>query len=77
MKVVTLVGGLLLAVGIVGVIWGVIKMYDDRNTIEIGDDATIVLDDGDFPLVGIAGVVVGAAGLVVTIAGATTGRKSS
>lgn len=76
MKILTLVGGLLLGVGIVGIVWGVIKMYEDRETVGIGDDIEIVVRDGNFPLVGTAGAVIGAAGLIVTLIGVTARPKS-
>jgi hypothetical protein len=58
------------------VVWGVIEMYEDRDTISLGKDVTIVVDNGDYPPIGIAGAVIAAAGLVLTVIGATTGRRS-
>jgi hypothetical protein len=77
MKTVTLLGVLLLALGLAGVIWGVVEMYDDRDTIDLGEDAEIILDDGDFPPLGIAGAIAAGLGVVLIVVGSTTGRKSS
>jgi hypothetical protein len=74
MKVLMLIGAILLALGIAGVIWGVVDMYDDRDTLEIGD-SEIVFDEGDFPPVGIAGAIVAGVGLLMVGAGALAGRK--
>ena len=74
MKILMLIGAILLALGIAGVIWGVVDMYDDRDTLEIGD-SEIVFDEGDFPPVGIAGAIVAGVGLLMVGAGALAGRK--
>jgi hypothetical protein len=74
MKALTLIGALLLALGLAGVIWGGVEMYDDRDAIEIGDEE-IVLDDGDFPPIGIAGAIAAGIGLVIIVVGAATGPK--
>jgi hypothetical protein len=76
MKTVTLLGVLLLALGLAGVIWGVVEMYDDRDTMEIGD-SEIVFDEGDFPPLGIAGAIAAGLGVVLIVVGAASGRKSS
>lgn len=73
MKALTLIGALLLALGLAGVIWGGVEMYDDRDTLEIGD-TDIVLDEGDFPPVGIAGAITAGVGLVLLVVGAATGK---
>ena len=74
MKALTLIGALLLALGLAGVIWGGVEMYDDRDTLEIGD-SEIVLDEGDFPPVGVAGAIIAGVGLVLLVVGAATGTK--
>ena len=75
MKSVAMIGVILLALGLAGVIWGVVEMYDDRDTIELGD-SEIVLDEGDFPPVGIAGAIAAGLGLVFITVGSVGGRKS-
>jgi hypothetical protein len=77
MKVLSLVGGLLLVVGIVGIVWGVIKMYEDRDTINVGKDIEIVVDDGDFPPIGVAGAAIAGVGLVVSVLGTVLSRKKN
>jgi hypothetical protein len=74
MKALTLIGALLLALGLAGVIWGGVEMYDDRDTLEIGD-TDIVLDEGDFPPIGIAGAITAGVGLVLLVVGAATGKS--
>jgi hypothetical protein len=74
MKILIYIGAPLLALGIAGVIWGLVSMYDDRDTIEIGD-SQIVLDKGDFPPVGIAGAIVAGVGLVMVVAGGVASKK--
>jgi len=74
MKTLMLIGAILLALGIAGVIWGLVEMNDDRDTLEIGD-SEIVFDEGDFPPAGIAGAIMAGAGLVMVGVGAVAGRK--
>jgi hypothetical protein len=76
MKMLVTLGGLLLVLGIVGVIWGVVVMYDDRDSIDLGRDAEIVIDDGDFPSVGIAAAIIGGVGLAMIAVGSIGGRRS-
>jgi hypothetical protein len=68
---------LLLVVGIVGIVWGVIKMYEDRDTINVGKDIEIVVDDGDFPPIGVAGAAIAGVGLVVSVLGTVLSRKKN
>ncbi|MBK8207704.1 MAG: hypothetical protein IPK87_13085 [Planctomycetes bacterium] len=75
MKTVTMLGVLLLALGLAGVIWGVVEMYEDRDTIDLGKDAEIVLDDGDFPPLGIAGAIAAGVGAIFITVGAVGGRR--
>ena len=74
MKAITLIGAILLALGLAGVIWGAVDMYDDRDTLEIGDEE-IVFDEGDFPPIGIAGAITAGVGLVMIVGGAVGGTK--
>jgi hypothetical protein len=76
MKILVTLGGLLLVLGIAGVIWGVVIMYEDRDSIDLGRDAEIVIDDGDFPSVGIAAAIIGGVGLAMIAAGSLGGRRS-
>lgn len=75
MKALMLVGVLLLALGLAGIIWGVVDMADDRDTLEIGD-ATVVFDDGDFPPIGIAGAVAAGLGIVLILVGGVGKRRA-
>lgn len=75
MKNVALIGVVLLALGLAGVIWGFVDMFDDRDTLEIGD-SEIVFDEGDFPPIGIAGAIAAGLGLVLIVVGAASGRRS-
>lgn len=75
MKSLTMIGILLFVIGVIGVIWGVVEMYDDRDTIDLGEDVNIVLDDGDFPPIGIAGAITAGVGLMLIAVGAMGGRK--
>lgn len=75
MKSLVLVGVLLLALGLAGVVWGVVDMVDDRDTLEIGD-TSVVFDDGDFPPVGIAGAVAAGLGVVLILVGGAGSRRS-
>jgi hypothetical protein len=77
MKTITLIGTLLFVIGLTGVIWGVVEMYDDRDSIDMGEDVHIVLDEGDFPPVGIAGAIAGGIGLILIVIGGVGGKKSS
>lgn len=70
-----LIGALLLALGLAGIIWGVVVMADDRDTLEIGD-STIVFDEGDFPPIGIAGAVAAGLGAVMLFVGGVSGRRT-
>jgi hypothetical protein len=72
----TSLGGLLLVLGIIGVIWGFVVMYEDRDTIDLGRDAEIIIDDGDFPAIGIASAIVGGVGLAMIAVGSLAGRRS-
>ena len=76
MKSITLIGVLLLVAGLAGVIWGVVEMYDDRDTIDLGKDYEIVFDDGDFPPLGVAGAIAAGVGVVLIGVGAVSGRRS-
>ena len=76
MKTITLIGVLLFVAGLAGVIWGVVEMYDDRDTIDLGKDYEIVFDDGDFPHLGIAGAITAGVGLVLIGVGAVSGRRT-
>ncbi len=76
MKSLMMIGTLLLVIGIVGTIWGVVVMADDRDVVDLGGDSQIVLDDGDFPPIGIAGLIVGGIGLITLIGGGVASRKS-
>jgi hypothetical protein len=75
MKSLMLIGAILLALGIAGVIWGLVEMNDDRDTLEIGD-SEIVFDEGDFPPIGIAGAIMAGVGLLMIGGGALAGRKN-
>jgi len=75
MNPLTIVGSILLALGLAGVLWGVVDMVEDRDTLEIGD-VQVIVDEGDFPPHGIAGALSAAAGVLFIAAGAVTGRKS-
>jgi hypothetical protein len=75
MKSLMLIGAILLALGIAGVIWGLVEMTDDRDTLEIGD-SEIVFDEGDFPPIGIAGAIMAGVGLLMIGGGALAGRKN-
>jgi len=75
MKTLTLIGAILLALGLAGVIWGVVAMQDDRDELEIGD-VNIVVDEGDFPPIGIAGAISAGVGVLMIGAGAMSGKKS-
>ena len=75
MKTLTLIGAILLALGLAGVIWGVVAMQDDRDEFDIGD-VNIVVDEGDFPPLGIAGAISAGVGVLMIGAGAM-GRKKS
>ncbi len=76
MRMLTSLGGLLLVLGIIGVIWGIVVMYEDRDTIDLGRDAEIVIDDGDFPPIGVASAIVGGVGLAMIAVGSLAGRRS-
>jgi hypothetical protein len=73
-KILILIGAPLLALGIAGVIWGLVSMYDDRDAIDVGD-VHIVVDEGDFPPVGIAGAITAGVGAVMIAAGVMAGKK--
>ena len=76
MKTVMLVGVLLILLGIAGTIWGVVAMVNDHDGIVLGGGSTIVLDDGDFPVVGVAGFIVGGIGLIVLASAGIAARRS-
>lgn len=76
MKPLILVGVILFALGLAGVIWGLVAMADDRDVIDLGGDSQIVLDDGDFPPIGIAGAIAAGVGVLLIGAGMFTGKKS-
>ncbi|MBZ0135487.1 MAG: hypothetical protein K8I27_03810 [Planctomycetes bacterium] len=76
MKALTLIGVLLFVVGLTGVIWGLVVMYEDHDAIDIGDDIHIVVDDGDFPPIGIAGAITAGIGVLMIGVGSIGGRKS-
>ncbi len=76
MKPLMLVGAILFALGLAGVIWGLVDMADDRDVIDLGGDSQIVLDEGDFPPIGIAGAIAAGVGLLLVGVGAFTGKKS-
>lgn len=75
MKILMLVGAMLVAIGLGGVIWGLVEMADDRDVIDLGGDSKIVLDDGDFPPFGIAGAITAGVGVLLVIGGGMAGRK--
>ena len=75
MKTLTLIGAILLALGIAGVIWGVVEMQQDRDELDIGD-VNIVVDEGQFPPIGIAGAIGAGVGVLMIGAGAMGGKKS-
>jgi hypothetical protein len=75
MKPLMLVGVLLLALGLAGIIWGLVKMADDRATLDIGD-STIVFNEGEFPPIGIAGAVAAGLGAVLLVVGGVGGRRA-
>ncbi len=77
MKSFALIGILLFVLGLAGVIWGLVVMYEDHDAIKIGDEINIVVDDGDFPPIGIAGAIIGGIGVVFIVVGSMGGRKSS
>ncbi len=76
MKVLTIVGSILLALGLAGVIWGVVQMQDDRDTLDIGD-TEIVFDEGDFPPIGIAGAIGAGVGGLLLVLGVATGASKN
>jgi len=76
MRVLMIVGAIVLALGIAGIIWGVVDMADDRDVIDLGGDSQIVLDEGDFPPIGIAGVIGAVIGGLM-IGASAMGRKKS
>lgn len=75
MKSLTLIGSILLALGLAGVIWGLVEMYEDRDSFDIGD-AHVVVDEGDFPPIGIAGAIGAGVGVLMIGVGAVGGKKS-
>ena len=75
MRVLMIVGAIVLALGIAGIIWGIVDMADDRDSIEIGD-SEIVFDEGDFPPIGIAGVIGAVVGGLMIGASAMVKKKS-
>jgi hypothetical protein len=52
-------------------------MYEDRDTINVGKDIEIVVDDGDFPPIGVAGAAIAGVGLVVSVLGTVLSRKKN
>jgi hypothetical protein len=74
MKTLTLTGSILLALGIAGVIWGIVEMRADRDTFEVGD-VRVVVDQGEFPPVGIAGAIGAGVGILMIAGGAIGSRK--
>jgi hypothetical protein len=70
-----MLGGLLLVIGIVGVAWGVVEMYDDRDSIDINRDIEIIVDDGDFPRYGVASAIIGGVGLIFIVVGSLGRRR--
>lgn len=77
MKILSFVGGLCFVLGLICVIWGVVEMYDGRDTMDLKRDASIIVDDGDFPRIGVAGAILGGIGLVIISVGALAGRRST
>jgi hypothetical protein len=71
-----MIGGLLLVAGLIGVAWGFFKMYEGRDKMDLERDAEIIVEDGDFPTIGIAGAIVGGIGLLIIVVGSVGGRRS-
>jgi len=68
-------GTLLFVIGIALVIWGVVEMYDGRDTIDVRADAETIMD-GDFPRIGVAGAILGSVGLIFIVVGSVGSRRS-
>ncbi|MCA8915107.1 MAG: hypothetical protein KDB90_06815 [Planctomycetes bacterium] len=74
MKTLMTVGAILLALGLAGMIWGGVEMYNDRDTFDVGD-VHVIVDEGDFPPIGIAGAIASGVGVLMIGTGAVAGRK--
>ena len=68
MKPLTMVGAILLALGVIGLIWGGYEYFDNRSEVEIGDVNIVVSDE--VPPILIIGGIAAAAGVVVIAVGA-------
>lgn len=77
MRLLTGFGSLLFLVGVALVIWGVVEMYDGRDSIDLREDAEIIVEDGDFPQIGVAGAILGSVGLIFIVVGSVGSRRSS
>jgi hypothetical protein len=77
MKALTLIGSILIVLGLAGVIWGLVAKYDDRAEVKLGSDVNIVLSEGKFPPIGIAGAIVAGVGVVMTVVGAAGSRRQA
>jgi TRAP-type C4-dicarboxylate transport system permease small subunit len=75
MKALTIVGSILMALGIAGMIWGGIEYFDNRSSIEIGD--TNITIEQDLPPIAIGGAIAAGVGLLAIGVGAMgRGRKN-
>jgi uncharacterized membrane protein len=69
-------GSLLLVIGIALVIWGVVEMYEGRDEMDLRKDAEIIVEDGNFPRIGVAGAILGSVGLIFIVVGSVGARRS-
>lgn len=74
MNTLTLIGGILIALGVAGLIWGGVKYFDSRSELEIGD-VEIVIQEREFPPELTAGAVSATIGVILFTFGAMSNRK--
>jgi UDP-N-acetylmuramyl pentapeptide phosphotransferase/UDP-N-acetylglucosamine-1-phosphate transferase len=69
MKIITVVGIILIVVGIVGLIWGGVNYTSSRNAVNLGGMQIEVNETSHIPLSPIAGGVALFAGIVLIVVG--------
>jgi len=69
MKTMTLIGIILIVLGVVGLIYGGITYTSSKNVVEVGSMRVSVDEERQIPLSPIAGAVAVAAGVVLIVVG--------
>jgi len=74
MKTMTLIGIILIVLGVVGLIYGGITYTSSKNVVEVGSMRVSVDEKRQIPLSPIAGAVAVAAGVVLIVVGRRQSR---